>query len=279
MAADPVAFKKTKHILRAAHELRDRVARCVFAPKFVESAQQLADVLTKSLRPLDHARLVTILMHVPRAVASQPARAFCARACRVRPPLSWLRFFILVVMIVSLAAMPPSWPSTPEDDPAADPGDPPPLRLDPPAQVDPPARASSPLECPGSPNLLGYATVPTADPCEILEAALAAARRGDYGHDDATLRALARATGVLAARSSFLPHVRAVVESIVAPVSDVPMAQLTGQAWQWRKRVLGLFAMCNQATMHAADALLRLRCMGGLSRSDASFLLPPGCGV
>ena len=93
------------------------------------------------------------------------------------------------------------------------------------------------------------------------------------------LRALARATGVLAARSSFLPHVRAVVESIVAPVSDVPMAQLTGQAWQWRKRVLGLFAMCNQATMHAADALLCLRCMGGLSRSDASFLLPPGCGV
>jgi hypothetical protein len=29
---DPVAFKKTKHILRAANELRDKVARDVFVP-------------------------------------------------------------------------------------------------------------------------------------------------------------------------------------------------------------------------------------------------------
>ena len=37
LTADPVAFKKTKHILRHAHELRDRVARCVFEPSFVET--------------------------------------------------------------------------------------------------------------------------------------------------------------------------------------------------------------------------------------------------
>ena len=50
LAADPVAFKKTKHILRAAHELRDRVARGIFKALYVEAANQLADILTKALR-------------------------------------------------------------------------------------------------------------------------------------------------------------------------------------------------------------------------------------
>jgi hypothetical protein len=49
---DPVAFKKTKHILRAANELRDKVARDVFAPTFVEGTKQRADVLTKPLGPV-----------------------------------------------------------------------------------------------------------------------------------------------------------------------------------------------------------------------------------
>jgi hypothetical protein len=50
LAADPVAFKKTKHILRAAHELRDRVAKGLFTARYVEAANQLADIMTKALR-------------------------------------------------------------------------------------------------------------------------------------------------------------------------------------------------------------------------------------
>ena len=46
----PVAFKKTKHILRAAHELRDRCARGMYRAEYVEAANQLADIMTKALR-------------------------------------------------------------------------------------------------------------------------------------------------------------------------------------------------------------------------------------
>ena len=57
LAEDPVAFKKTKHITRAAYELRDScVARRVFVPEYVASEDQLADVLTKALRPGQHVR-------------------------------------------------------------------------------------------------------------------------------------------------------------------------------------------------------------------------------
>jgi len=50
LAQDPVAFKKTKHILRAAYELRDRVHRGLFSMQYVEAANQLADIMTKGLR-------------------------------------------------------------------------------------------------------------------------------------------------------------------------------------------------------------------------------------
>lgn len=63
MAADPVAFKKTKHILRHAYELRDRVARNEFAPLFVDTTQQLADILTKGLRTGAHQHLLSVLLH------------------------------------------------------------------------------------------------------------------------------------------------------------------------------------------------------------------------
>ena len=49
MAFDPVAFKKTKHILRDAYYLRDLVARQFFAPSHVASSEELADILTKAL--------------------------------------------------------------------------------------------------------------------------------------------------------------------------------------------------------------------------------------
>ena len=47
MANDPVAFKKTKHILRAAQYLRDLVARLVVTPKHVDGTRNVADILTK----------------------------------------------------------------------------------------------------------------------------------------------------------------------------------------------------------------------------------------
>ena len=62
LTEDPVAFKKTKHILRAANELRERVARCIFAPAHVASAEQYADILTKPLRPGSHALLLDRLL-------------------------------------------------------------------------------------------------------------------------------------------------------------------------------------------------------------------------
>ena len=64
LTRDPVAFKLTKHILRHAHELQDRVARGFFEAKFVETALQLADILTKPLRPGVHAALLDRLLPV-----------------------------------------------------------------------------------------------------------------------------------------------------------------------------------------------------------------------
>ena len=60
-----MAFKKTKHIMRHAFELRDRVARALYVPAFVESALQLADILTKGLRAGLHGDMVSRLLYAP----------------------------------------------------------------------------------------------------------------------------------------------------------------------------------------------------------------------
>ena len=44
------------------HELRDRVARMIYRPMFVETAAQLADVLTKGLRVAQHRTLLGRLL-------------------------------------------------------------------------------------------------------------------------------------------------------------------------------------------------------------------------
>lgn len=49
MAFDPVAFKQTKHIMRAAEFLRDLVAREVIELRHVPGRIMLADVLTKAV--------------------------------------------------------------------------------------------------------------------------------------------------------------------------------------------------------------------------------------
>ena len=48
MAFDPVAFKETKHILRAAEFLRDLVTREIFILSHVPGATMVADILTKA---------------------------------------------------------------------------------------------------------------------------------------------------------------------------------------------------------------------------------------
>lgn len=53
MAFDPVAFRKTKHILRAAEFLRDLVSREVVQVKHLSGSCMIADILTKAVaRPL-----------------------------------------------------------------------------------------------------------------------------------------------------------------------------------------------------------------------------------
>ena len=48
MSPDPVAFKKTKHILRAAEFLRDLVAREVITLRHLPGCVMIADLLTKA---------------------------------------------------------------------------------------------------------------------------------------------------------------------------------------------------------------------------------------
>ena len=48
MAFDPVAFKKTKHILRAAEFLRDLVSRGVISVEHLPGVVMIADLLTKA---------------------------------------------------------------------------------------------------------------------------------------------------------------------------------------------------------------------------------------
>ena len=66
MAFDPVAFKKTKHILRAAEFLRDLVAREVVVLQHVSGSVMVADLLTKSVA---RAMFVFLLFAGRRAAA------------------------------------------------------------------------------------------------------------------------------------------------------------------------------------------------------------------
>lgn len=49
MAFDPVSFKKTKHIMRAAEYLRDLVARNAIVVKHLPGSRMIADLLTKAV--------------------------------------------------------------------------------------------------------------------------------------------------------------------------------------------------------------------------------------
>ena len=49
MSIDPIAFKKTKHILRAAEFLKDLVSREVITMEHIAGTSMIADILTKAV--------------------------------------------------------------------------------------------------------------------------------------------------------------------------------------------------------------------------------------
>ena len=65
MMLDPVAFRKTKHILRAAHFLRDLVARLVYKPEHIAGTQMVADLFTKALARQVFQHLLRLLDYPP----------------------------------------------------------------------------------------------------------------------------------------------------------------------------------------------------------------------
>ena len=62
MSFDPVAFKKTKHILRAAEFLRDLVARQTVTLKHVAGSTMIADVLTKACARVIFVALLQLIV-------------------------------------------------------------------------------------------------------------------------------------------------------------------------------------------------------------------------
>ena len=60
MAFDPVSFKQTKHIMRAAEFLRDLVARQVALLRHVSGRVMLADLLTKAVERAIFLQLMTL---------------------------------------------------------------------------------------------------------------------------------------------------------------------------------------------------------------------------
>jgi hypothetical protein len=94
LSLDPVAFKKTKHILRFAEFLRDLVARRVITLSHVPGTVMIADILTKAMGRALFVALLALLvefaasggrvvMDVPQRVAASGGvrRGF---RCRVR---------------------------------------------------------------------------------------------------------------------------------------------------------------------------------------------------
>ena len=65
--AGVIAFKKTKHILRAAEFLRDLVAREIVTLKHVAGATMIADILTKACARAIFATLIELIATYARS--------------------------------------------------------------------------------------------------------------------------------------------------------------------------------------------------------------------
>ena len=68
LSYDPVAFKKTKHILRAAEFVRDRVTRCYVLLRWISGDRNIADLCTKSVS-LPVFRLLMKLCSMPHTIS------------------------------------------------------------------------------------------------------------------------------------------------------------------------------------------------------------------
>lgn len=65
LSFDPVAFKKTKHILRAAQFVRDLCTRRVVAFQWISGTSNPADIFTKVVSCAVFRKLCSILSNLP----------------------------------------------------------------------------------------------------------------------------------------------------------------------------------------------------------------------
>ena len=73
MSLDPVAFKKTKHILRAAEFLRDLVARDVVRLQHLPGKIMVADLLTKAVARALFASLMDLIRQYAESGVACPS--------------------------------------------------------------------------------------------------------------------------------------------------------------------------------------------------------------
>ena len=73
MSLDPVAFKKTKHILRAAEFLRDLVARDVVRLQHLPGKVMVADLLTKAVARALFASLMDLIRQYAESGVACPS--------------------------------------------------------------------------------------------------------------------------------------------------------------------------------------------------------------
>ena len=66
MSFDPVSFKKTKHILRAAEFLRDLVVKQIVTLVHLKGTVMVADLLTKAVSRAVYSSLILLLLHYSR---------------------------------------------------------------------------------------------------------------------------------------------------------------------------------------------------------------------
>ena len=69
MSFDPVSFKNTKHILRAANFLRDLVLKGAVVLRHVKGTRNLADLLTKAVARAVFIELLRLLDSCPGSLS------------------------------------------------------------------------------------------------------------------------------------------------------------------------------------------------------------------
>ena len=79
-------WNRSRHIDTAFHKIREWIDDKLIAVQKVDSANQLADLFTKALKPVDHARLASLILgsadvcaadNVRRNIFTQPAFSQC----------------------------------------------------------------------------------------------------------------------------------------------------------------------------------------------------------